>query len=50
MSGLDEKDLVNLKTKELNKKLREKAISKEDVKVLKKKRRTRLNRGNLYID
>ena len=50
MSGLDDKDLVTLKTKDLNKKLREKGISKEDVKELKKKRRTRLNRGNFYIN
>ena len=50
MSGLDDKDLMNLKTKDLNQKLKEKGISKEDVILLKKRRRTLLNRGNLYIN
>ena len=46
MSGLDDKELVTLKTKDLNQKLREKGISKEEVILLKKRRRTLLNRGN----
>ena len=46
MSGLDDKELVTLKTKDLNQKLREKGISKEEVMLLKKRRRTLLNRGN----
>ena len=50
MSGLDDKDLVNLKTKDLNKKVKEKDISKEDVDLLKKRRRTLLNQGNFYIN
>ena len=50
MSGLDDKDLENLKTKELNLYLKTKGISKEDVDLLKKRRRTLLNRGNYYID
>ena len=50
MSGLDDKDLENLKTKELNLYLKTKGISKEDVDLLKKRRRTLLNRGNYYIN
>ena len=46
MSGLDDKELVTLNTKDLNQKLREKGISKEEVILLKKRRRTLLNRGN----
>ena len=46
MSRLDDKELETLKTKELNKKLKEKGISKEDADILKKRRRTLLNRGN----
>ena len=46
MSGLDDKELMTLKTKDLNQKLREKGISKEEVILLKKRRRTLLNRGN----
>ena len=50
MSGLDDKDLVNLNIKDLNKKLKQKGISKEDVDLLKKRRRTLLNQGNFYIN
>ena len=50
MSRLDDKDLKALETKELNKKLKEKGISKEDVDLLKKRRRTLLNRGSFYIN
>ena len=50
MSGLDDKDLVNLNIKDLNKKLKQKGISKEDVDLLKKRRRTLLNRGSFYIN
>ena len=50
MSVLDEKDLVTLKIKDLNKKLKQKGISKEDVDLLKKRRRTLLNRGSFYIN
>ena len=46
MSGVDDNELVTLKTKDLNQKLREKGISKEEVILLKKRRRTLLNRGN----
>ena len=49
MSGLDDKDLVTLNTKDLNKTLKQKGISKEDVDLLKKRRRTLLNRGSFYI-
>ena len=49
MSGLDDKDLVNLNIKDLNKKLKQKGISKEDVDLLKKRRRTLLNRGNFSL-
>ena len=49
MSGLDDKDLVNLNIKDLNKKLKQKGISKEDVDLLKKRRRTLLNRGNFIL-
>ena len=50
MSGLDDKELMTLKTKDLNQKLREKGISKEEVILLKKRRRTLLNRGNAFIN
>ena len=50
MSGLDDKDLVNLNIKDLNKKLKQKGISKEDVDLLKKRRRTLLNRGSFYTN
>ena len=50
MSGLDDKDLVNLNIKDLNKKLKQKGISKEDVDLLKKRRRTLLNRGSFYFN
>ena len=50
MSGLDDKDLVTLNIKDLNRKLKQKGISKEDVDLLKKRRRTLLNRGNFCIN
>ena len=50
MSGLDDKDLVTLNIKDLNRKLKQKGISKEDVGLIKKKRRTLLNRGSFYIN
>ena len=50
MSGLDDYELVTLKTKDLNQKLKEKGISKEDVILLKKRRRTLLNRGSFWIN
>ena len=50
MSGLDDNDLVTLNIRDLNKTLKSKGISKEDVDLLKKRRRTLLNRGKFYID
>ena len=50
MSGLADKDLVTLNIKDLNRKLKQKGISKEDIGLLKKRRRTLLNRGNFCIN